>query len=365
MKTLPEYIRQAVSLGASDIHFCETESVRVRIDTQMSIIDESPVPRGKLLEQVMALCDDYERGRLSAKFEGGRDIDFSFSIEHIRIRVNVFNTERGVGASLRLIPGIPLTASQIGVPFAALDICKASHGMFIITGASGSGKSTTLAALLELINSSRKNHIITIEDPIEYLFASKQSMVSQREVGRHAPSFYEALRSSLREDPDVIMLGEMRDLESTRIAMELAETGHLVFTTLHTRTAAATIDRIIGQFPSGDQPVIRSMLADNLLGVMAQDLVLKKRGGVVAAFELLLTSPALRNLIREGKTHQIPTIIQTSSKNGMFSKEDSLERLVAGDVISAEEAMRVAPDREAMLARLRANPRIDLRNSYF
>ncbi len=365
MKTLSEYIKQGIDLGATDIHFCENEPVRARINTQMTPLDDGyPIRRGKLLEQVIALCDEEERERLIARFNSGNDIDFSFTIHASRIRANVFKTEKGVGASLRIIPHTPLTASQIGIPFAALDVCKASHGIFVITGASGSGKSTTLAALVEQINMSRKNHIITIEDPIEYLFTSKLSMISQREVGRHSPSFYDALRSALREDPDVIVLGEMRDLESTRIAMELAETGHLVFTTLHTRTAAATIDRIIGQFPAGDQPVIRSMLADNLLGVMTQDLLVKKRGGVIAAFELLLASPALRNLIREGKTYQISTIIQTSSKSGMFSKEDSLERLVAADTVSAEEALRVAPDREALLARLRSNPRIDLRNMY-
>jgi len=259
------------------------------------------------------------------------------------MRCNVFRDMAGIGAVFRQIPSKLLTARELGLPKSVMDFCQLDKGLVVVTGPTGSGKSTTLAAMIDHINESRDDHLITIEDPVEFVHRDKRCLINQREVGAHTSGFKAALRAALREDPDIILVGEMRDLETVSIAIETAETGHLVFGTLHTNTAASAVDRIIDQFPTDRQAQVRSMLAESLRGVVAQTLLKKKGGGRVAALEILVVTTAVANLIREGKTFQIPSQMQTGRSLGMQTLSDSMIELVKAGVVEPQEAFGRSP----------------------
>jgi twitching motility protein PilT len=277
------------------------------------------------------------------------DTDFAHEIPgQARFRCNYFQDRNGCGAVFRQIPVDILTADQLGLPKQLLKLCQLTKGLVLVTGPTGSGKSTTLAALVDHINKTRRDHIITIEDPIEFVHQNQKCLVNQREVNVHTKGFKPALRAALREDPDIVLVGEMRDLETISIAIETAETGHLVFGTLHTTTAVSTIDRIIDQFPADRQGQVRVMLSESLRGVISQTLCKKKGGGRVAALEVLLCTRAIGNLIREGKTFQIPSAMQTGKKEGMMQLNDALLTLVNQGQITADEAFKRAVDKDGI-----------------
>jgi twitching motility protein PilT len=288
------------------------------------------------------------------EWEETHDADFAHETGEARYRVNVFADRKGMGAVFRIIPHEILTAETLALSPAILDLCHLTKGLVLVTGPTGSGKSTTLAALVDYVNRNRDDHIITIEDPIEFVHPNKRCVVNQREVGAHTGSFKRALRAALREDPDVILVGELRDLETIAIAIETAETGHLVFGTLHTNTAPSTVDRIIDQFPEDRQAQIRMMLSESLRGVVSQTLCKKIGGGRAAALEVLLCTSGVANLIREGKTFQIPSVMQTAKGQGMVTLNDALLDLVKRGVVAPAEAHRKAVARkelESMLER--------------
>jgi twitching motility protein PilT len=281
------------------------------------------------------------------EFEATNDSDFAYEIPGLaRFRVNLFRDRKGVGGVFRQIPADIMTAEDLDLSDAILKLCDLNKGLVVVTGPTGSGKSTTLAAVVDYINRTRKAHIITIEDPIEFVHENKKCLINQREVGVHTEGFKVALRAALREDPDIVLVGEMRDLETVEIALETAETGHLVFGTLHTNTAPSTVDRIIDQFPADQQNQIRAMLSESLKAVIAQTLCKVKGGGRTAAMEILLVTNAVSNLIREGKTFQIPSLMQTGSGAGMQTLNDSLLELVQMDQVTPREAYRNAVDKD-------------------
>jgi twitching motility protein PilT len=271
-----------------------------------------------------------------------KDTDFAYETESSRFRVNVFADRNGLCAVLRRIPTQVMTAEDMGLSRFILDLCHLHKGLVLVTGPTGSGKSTTLASMIDYINRNRDDHILTIEDPIEFVHPHKRCLVHQREVGVHTQGFKAALRAALREDPDVVLVGELRDLETIAIALETAETGHLVFGTLHTNTAPSTVDRIIDQFPADRQPQIRTMLSESLKGVVAQTLCKKVGGGRAAAMEILIINSAISNLIREGKTFQIPSIMQTQRGAGMVTLNDALFELVKKKVVTPKDALAKA-----------------------
>jgi twitching motility protein PilT len=286
-----------------------------------------------------------ERNR--SEFADSNDTDFAYElVGRARMRCNVFRDIAGVGAVFRQIPAKILTVEDLKLPKACVDFCQYDKGLVVVTGPTGSGKSTTLAAMVDWINANRDDHIITIEDPVEFVHKDKKCLINQREVGTQTRSFKAALRAALREDPDIVLVGEMRDLETVAIAIETAETGHLVFGTLHTNTAPSTVDRLIDQFPADRQSQIRMMLAESLKGVVAQTLLKKKGGGRVAALEILIVTPAVANLIREGKTYQIASMMQTGRGIGMQTLNDALLDLVKNDVVEAQEAFDRAPHKK-------------------
>src|SRR3989442_62357 len=293
-----------------------------------------------------------ERNRADWRETG--DADFAYEIAGLaRFRVNAGRDRKGPVAVFRVIPAQVLTVEELGIAKEVQQLCYLTKGLVLVTGPTGSGKSTTLCALVELVNRMRSDHIITIEDPIEFVHENKKCLITQRQVGVHTESFKSALRAALREDPDIILVGEMRDLETVAIAIETAETGHLVFGTLHTTTAASTVDRIIDQFPADRQAQIRVMLSESLRGVISQTLCKRLGGGRVAAREVLLSTPAIANLIREGKTFQIPSIMQTSKQLGMVTLNDALLELVEGQKVSPDEAYTRSVEKAGMLAALK------------
>ena len=292
--------------------------------------------------------------RVREEWQETGDGDFGHEIPGLaRFRVNVARDRKGPLSVFRVIPVDIITVDDLGISPAVRQLCYLTKGLVLVTGPTGSGKSTTLCALIDLINRERTDHVITIEDPIEFVHENKKCLITQREVGTHTVSFKAALRAVLREDPDVVLVGELRDLETTAIAIETAETGHLVFGTLHTTTAASTVDRVIDQFPGDRQSQIRTMLSESLKGVIAQTLCKKIGGGRVAAWEILLTTPAVSNLIREGKTFQIPSIIQTSKKLGMTTLNDSLLDLVDKRAVDPMEAYMKSVEKGGMATALR------------
>ena len=290
------------------------------------------------------------------EFAEKHDTDFAYEVPNLaRFRANVFADRKGRGAVFRVIPSEILTAEKLGLSQLILNLCKLNKGLVLVTGPTGSGKSTTLCAMIDYINRTRDEHIITIEDPIEFVHQNNKCLINQREVRTHTVSFKAALRAALREDPDIVLVGELRDLETVAIAIETAETGHLVFGTLHTTTAASTVDRIIDQFPADRQAQIRIMLSESLRGVIAQTLCRKIGGGRVAALEVLIANGAVSNLIREGKTFQIPSLMQVNKAIGMVSLNDALFELVSKKLVAPDEALSKAVDKngfESLLKRI-------------
>jgi twitching motility protein PilT len=342
------YLTHMVEMDGSDLHLSPAETPMLRVHGEMVRIEGarecSPEETARLLFQLMP-------PRYKQEFEETSDTDFAYEIPGVaRFRCNVFADRKGTGGVFRVIPAKIPSVEDLGLSKAVLDLCFLSKGLVLVTGPTGSGKSTTLAAMVDHVNSHRTDHIITIEDPIEFVHQNRKCLVNQREIGIHTQGFKQALRAALREDPDIVLVGEMRDLETIAIAIETAETGHLVFGTLHTSTAPSTVDRVIDQFPADRQAQIRVMLSESLKGVISQTLLKRKTGGRVAAYEVLIGVPAISNLIREGKTFQIPSIMQTSRKHGMIMLNDALLDLVKRDVVSAEEAYMKALDKTSLLA---------------
>jgi twitching motility protein PilT len=345
-------LHHLVESGSSDLHLRVGLSPTYRKDGELSALaGTTPLPREEIEHLLHAIMPEQNR----QEFAETDDTDFAYEIVGLaRFRVNALRDRNGAAAVFRVIPAEILTSEQLGIPAEVQKLCYLTKGLVVVTGPTGSGKSTTLAAMVDLINRTRRDHIITIEDPIEFVHQNKSCIVTQRQVGSHTQSFKRALRAALREDPDIILIGEMRDLETVAIAIETAETGHLVFGTLHTTTAVSTVDRIIDQFPADRQAQIRVMLSESLKGVIAQVLLKKAGGGRVAAREILLAAPAISNLIREGKTFQIPSVMQTSKKLGMVTLNDSLLQLVDQQAVTAEEAYLKAVDKSGLEAAFRA-----------
>lgn len=335
---------------ASDLHLTSGLAPRLRIDGDLSVMKEFLPPSDDELRRLLyEVLPDRNREELETVW----DTDFGYEIPEVgRYRVNLFRDRQGIGGVFRTIPTRIPTAEDVDLTDEIRALSHLPKGLVLVTGPTGSGKSTTLAALVDLINRTRQDHLITIEDPIEFVHPSRKCLVHQREVGVHTQSFKRALRAALREDPDVVLVGEMRDLETIAIALETAETGHLVFGTLHTTTAISTIDRIIDQFPADHQPQVRLMLSDTLKAVIAQVLVKRIGGGRVAAREVLLVNAAVANLIREGKTFQVASIMQTARSRGMRLLNDSLMELVRNKVVDPKEAYLKSADKDEILKRL-------------
>jgi twitching motility protein PilT len=334
MPSMNDLLRAAAGLGASDLHLSAGEPPCLRVSGDLVRMEgQAPLAPEGVTELVYSIMSPEQR----AHFEKEHEADFACELEGSgRFRVNVFVQRRGPGAVLRTIPTQIPTLEALGMPPILQELCTRERGLVLVTGPTGSGKSTTLAAMVDLINRTWDAHILTVEDPIEFVHTSKKCLVNQREVGPHTGSFANALRSALREDPDVILIGEMRDLETISLALTAAETGHLVFGTLHTSSAPKTVDRIIDVFPSGQQAQIRTMLAESLEAVVAQTLLKKKGGGRVAACEILVGVPAVRNLIRESKLHQIPSMMQTGQRAGMQTLDLALADLVKRGLVEKD-----------------------------
>jgi len=348
---LDALLRAMVEKGASDLHLRCGEPPILRLHGEMHRLDEpalEPLWLDAMLRSIMP-----ERNR--REYTDSNDTDYAYELEGIaRFRANALKDRRGPAAVFRQIPATVVSVEQMGISAEVQKLCQLNKGLVLVTGPTGSGKSTTLCSLIDLVNRSRSDHVITIEDPIEFVHPNKKCIITQRQVGVHTGSFKSALRAALREDPDIILVGELRDLETVSIAIETAETGHLVFGTLHTTTAAGTIDRIIDQFPADRQSQIRVMLAESLKGVISQTLCKKIGGGRVAAREVLLSITAVTNLIREGKTFQIPTVMQTSKRLGMVTLNDALLELVDGGLIEPMEGYAKAVDKTMFLGALKA-----------
>ncbi|HEX8370399.1 MAG TPA: type IV pilus twitching motility protein PilT [Pyrinomonadaceae bacterium] len=346
--------QKMAELGASDLHLSVSMPPMVRKDGRMQVLQPgeaaiTPAMMRELLNSIMPAKNQEEFARRN-------DTDFAYEVAGLaRFRANIFMDRKGMGGVFRIIPTKILTAEQLGLSPAIMHLCELSKGLVVVTGPTGSGKSTTLCAMIDSINKRREDHIITIEDPIEFTHENQKCLVNQREVHNHTGSFKDALRAALREDPDILLVGEMRDLETIGIAIETAETGHLVFGTLHTTTAASTIDRIIDQFPADRQEQIRVMLSESLKGVIAQTLLPKKGGGRVAALEVLIVTPAISNLIREGKTFQIPSAMQTGKQHGMVMLNDALFGLVQKGLVEPVDAFVKAIDKPSFEALLQRN----------
>jgi len=350
MAKIDKYLEYLVKNSGSDVHMFSQQPAYVRIHGAISAMEDTPLQSDEILDMLKEIIPQENYNELIEDW----DTDCAYDIEGLaRFRVNGFKDRDGYGTVLRQIPDLIPTFDELRLPEALRDFCLLSKGLVVITGPTGSGKSTTLASMVDFINETRNEHIITIEDPIEFVHRSKKSIVNQREVFRDTKSFPRAMRAALREDPDIILLGEIRDLETMETALECAETGHLVFATLHTNNAVSTIDRIIDKFPAAKQNQIRAMLSDTLKGVVAQTLCKKLTGGRIAAFEVLIATSAVAALIREAKTHMLPSIIQTNRKLGMQSFNDELTNLVVGRIISVKEAYIKAIDKIDFEGRLK------------
>ena len=345
-------LRTMVERGASDLHLRCGEPPIVRHHGEMMRLEGFPaLDHDRLMSMLRSIMP--ERNRL--EFMDLNDTDYAHEIPGCaRFRANALKDRNGAAAVFRQIPATVVTVEQMGISPEVQRLCYLTKGLVLVTGPTGSGKSTTLCSLIDLVNRARNDHVITIEDPIEFVHPNKNCIITQRQVGVHTKSFKAALRAALREDPDIILVGELRDLETVSIAIETAETGHLVFGTLHTTTAAGTIDRVIDQFPADRQEQIRVMLAESLKGVISQTLCKKIGGGRVAAREILLTMPSITNLIREGKTFQIPSVIQTSKRLGMVTMNDALLELVDGNLVEPMEAYMKAVDKPSLVAALKS-----------
>lgn len=337
-----ELLAFSVSNKASDLHLSAGLPPIIRVDGEMRRLNVDPLDHKQVHSLIFSIMNDNQR----KEYEENLECDFSFEIKDLsRFRVNAFMQNRGAAAVLRTIPSDILTLDQLGAPEIFKQIINQPTGIVLVTGATGSGKSTTLAAMVDHINTHKREHILTIEDPIEFVHKNKMCVMNQREVHRDTHSFNNALRSALREDPDVILVGELRDLETIRLAISAAETGHLVFGTLHTNSAPKTIDRIIDVFPAEEKSMVRSMLSESLRAVISQTLLKKVGGGRVAAHEIMVGIPAIRNLIREDKVPQMYSVIQTGQQHGMQTMDQCLQRLVAMGVISANDAAAKSVDK--------------------
>ncbi|MBU2965663.1 type IV pilus twitching motility protein PilT [Amphritea sp. 2_MG-2023] len=332
---ITELLSFTVQQGASDLHITAGMPPVIRVDGEVRRIKLPSLEHKQVHTLIYDIMNDRQRKDYEERFE----TDFSFEVPGLaRFRVNAFNQNRGAAAVFRTIPSRVLTMDDLGMGQVFRNLAENPRGLVLVTGPTGSGKSTTLAAMVDYINDTRNEHILTIEDPIEFVHQSKKCLVNQREVHRDTLGFDEALRSALREDPDIILVGEMRDLETIRLALTAAETGHLVFGTLHTTSAAKTIDRIIDVFPAAEKSMVRSMLSESLQGVISQTLLKKPKGGRVAAHEIMVGTPAIRNLIREDKVAQMYSAIQTGASFGMVTLDQSLADLVKKGVITREAA---------------------------
>ncbi len=344
---ITELLAFSVQQGASDLHLSAGLPPMIRVDGDIRRVNVPPQDHA----DVQALIYDIMNDRQRKDFEEFLETDFSFEVPNIaRFRVNAFNQNRGAGAVFRTIPSEVLTMEALGMGQVFRDISLLPRGLVLVTGPTGSGKSTTLAAMVDFVNDNRYDHILTIEDPIEFVHESKRCLVNQREVHRDTLGFSEALRSALREDPDIILVGEMRDLETIRLALTAAETGHLVFGTLHTTSAAKTIDRIIDVFPADEKAMVRSMLSESLQAVISQTLLKRKSGGRVAAHEIMRGTSAIRNLIREDKVAQMYSAIQTGQAVGMQTMDQSLQSLVDKRIVSVEAAREKARQPDSITA---------------
>ncbi|MDT8399922.1 MAG: type IV pilus twitching motility protein PilT [Pseudomonadales bacterium] len=332
---IQELLNFSVQQKASDLHITAGMPPLIRVDGDIRRLNVDPMDHKEVHGLIYAIMNDKQR----KDYEEFMESDFSFEMPGLaRFRVNAFNQNRGAAAVFRTIPSLVLSMEQLGMGEVFRKISDNPRGLVVVTGPTGSGKSTTLAAMVDYINSTRYEHILTIEDPIEFVHESKKSLINQREVHRDTLGFSQALRSALREDPDIILVGEMRDLETIRLALTAAETGHLVFGTLHTTSAAKTIDRIVDVFPAAEKDMVRSMLSESLMAVISQTLLKKTGGGRVAAHEIMIGTPAIRNLIREDKIAQMYSAIQTGSQTGMQTLDQCLKVLVQKGLVDRNEA---------------------------
>jgi twitching motility protein PilT len=352
MAWIDNLFKRMTEIKAADLHMTSEHVPRIR---DAGDLVEMPGMPKLSRDQVQQIFAEITPERNKKQFEETNDTDFAYALEGVaRFRCNLFMDRFGPGGVFRRIPEKILSAAELGLPPAVLKLTEYKKGLVLVTGPTGSGKSTTLAAMIDHINSNRHEHIITIEDPVEFVHPAKKCLINQREIHVHTKSFAASLRAALREDPDIVLVGEMRDLETTRIAIETAETGHLVFGTLHTSTASSTVDRIINQFSADEQEQIRMMLAGSLRGVVAQNLLKKKGGGRVAALEILMVTPGVAANIREGKTYQIPSAMQIGGKYGMQLLNDTLEKLVKSDQVDPMIAYDKSLDKEDMAKKLKA-----------
>jgi len=341
---IAQLLNFAVRNGASDLHISAGLPPMIRVDGDIRRINLPALNEQTTHDLIYDIMNDRQRKDYEARLE----TDFSFELPELaRFRVNAFMQQRGSGAVFRTIPSRILSLEQLGCPPIFKEIARKPRGLVLVTGPTGSGKSTTLAAMVDYVNQNQAGHILTVEDPIEFVHQSKKSLINQREVHTNTLSFSEALRSALREDPDVILVGEMRDLETIRLALTAAETGHLVFGTLHTSSAAKTIDRIIDVFPAAEKDMIRAMLSESLQAVISQTLLKKTGGGRIAAHEIMIGTAAIRNLIREGKVAQMYSSIQTGQQFGMQTLDQHLLELVRKNLISRETAQFKAVHKES------------------
>ena len=340
---ITELLAFSVKNKASDLHLSAGLPPMIRVDGDVRRINVPPLDHKTVHSLVYDIMNDKQR----KDFEEFLETDFSFELPGIaRFRVNAFNHNRGAGAVFRTIPSQVLTLEELGAPAVFKEICMHPRGLVLVTGPTGSGKSTTLAAMSDYINDNDYGHILTVEDPIEFVHESKRCLINQREVHRDTLGFNEALRSALREDPDIILVGEMRDLETIRLALTAAETGHLVFGTLHTSSAAKTIDRIVDVFPAAEKDMTRSMLSESLMAVISQTLLKKVGGGRVAGHEIMVGTPAIRNLIREDKIAQMYSSIQTGAQHGMQTLDQCLKDLLAKGLVSRQDARDKAKNKD-------------------
>jgi twitching motility protein PilT len=341
-----QLLRFAAEQGASDLHFSAGESPMIRLHGDLLRIDVPAFSAEDAHRLILEVMNDTQR----RVFQEHLEVDFAYTLdERLRFRVNAFVHNRGEGAVFRNIPMTIPRMEDLSLPPAIKNFADAEKGLVLVTGPTGSGKSTTLAAMIDYINNKMPGHILTLEDPIEFVHKSKRSLINQREIGSQSKSFSAALRSALREDPDVILVGEMRDIETMSLALTAAETGHLVFGTMHTSSAAGTVDRMIDAFPSEQQGQVRSMMSECIVGVVSQMLLKKRGGGRCGAYEILVGTPGVRNLIREGKTHQIPSQLQVGGKYGMMTLETSILELVSKRLVSVEDARERLPNSDALI----------------
>jgi twitching motility protein PilT len=344
MAKIDAFFKYMIEHKASDLHLSVGAKPKIRKHGELEEINYQVLTDNVLRDLLFEVLSETQR----RNYEEKKDLDFAYEIPSLaRFRANYFVQKRGLAAVFRVIPATIMSTEELGLPKQIMKFAQLTRGLVLVTGSTGSGKSTTLAAIIDYINRNRKDHILTIEDPIEFVHENKGCLVNQREIGNNTESFASALRAALREDPDVILVGEMRDLETIELAITAAETGHLVFGTLHTSSAAKTVDRIIDAFPAGQQAQIKTMLSESLKGVVAQQLLKRSdTPGRVAAMEILFVTPAISNMIREGKTFQVPSMMQMAKGEGMQLLDQSIMEFLMQNIISPEEAYMKANDKK-------------------